>query len=79
MNTSPPDMNQQKQPPLHNVWALAGELGFIIAVPLVVFVIVGVKADAHFNTTPLFIIAGMLLSAVISTISVARKIKRLTL
>jgi F0F1-type ATP synthase assembly protein I len=71
------DVKQKPQPHL-NVWALAGELGFIIALPLVLLVLLGVKADAYFGTTPLFIIAGMILSAVASTISIARKVKRLT-
>lgn len=70
--------DENKKPePLLNVWALAGEIGFILAVPLVILVFLGVKVDAYFSTTPLFIILGMLLSGVASTISIARKVKRL--
>lgn len=60
-----------------NVWALAGDVGFVIAVPLVVLVLLGIKLDKYLGTMPLFIILGMLLAGVISTLSIARKVKRL--
>ena len=60
-----------------NVWAIAGEVGFIIAIPLVVLVLLGIKADRYFGTTPLFIIIGMVLSGVVSSISITRKVKQL--
>lgn len=66
------------QPPVLNLWALSGELGLLIAVPLVFFVIVGVKIDKWLNTLPLFIIIGMVLAGVVSAVAVARKIKRVT-
>jgi F0F1-type ATP synthase assembly protein I len=62
-----------------NVWALAGEVGFIIALPLVILVLVGVKLDTYLGTTPLFIILGMILAGVASTISITRRVKRLKL
>jgi F0F1-type ATP synthase assembly protein I len=64
--------------PVLNMWALIGELGFIISLPLVILVIIGVKVDKTFHTTPLFIIIGFVLAATISTIAVGRKINKLT-
>lgn len=61
-----------------NLWALSGELGLLIALPLVVFVLVGIKLDRWLGTLPLFIIVGMVLAGMVSTIAVARKIKRVT-
>jgi len=74
------DMAANQEPtPVLNVWAIAGEVGLIIALPLVILVLVGIKADKYFGTTPLFIILGMLLAFMLSTISIARKVKRINL
>jgi F0F1-type ATP synthase assembly protein I len=75
----PPQKPASPQPPLINVWSLAGEIGFILALPLVILVVLGVKVDKHFGTTPLFIIVGMLLSMVISATAIIRKVRRLKL
>lgn len=60
-----------------NVWSLASELGFLIAIPLVIFILIGVKLDKTFGTTPLFIILGMILAFVLSATSIVRKVKKL--
>jgi len=72
-------MTEQSPPPSINLLALAGELGFLIAVPLVVLVVVGVKIDEWLHTKPLFIIGGMLVAGVITSVAVFRKIKKLNL
>lgn len=61
--------------PALNVWAIASELGFIIAIPLVLLILVAVKTDRYFSTTPLFIILAILIAPVISGIAIWRKIK----
>jgi len=70
-------MEKPDVPQLLNWWALSGELGLLIALPLVLMVFLGVKLDRLLGTTPLFIIAGMLLAATASGIAIWRKIKRL--
>lgn len=74
-------MNERDQdrvpPPVLNVWALAGEVGIIITLPLVVFILIGIRIDRALNTTPLFIICALFLSLITSTIALYRKIKRL--
>jgi len=57
--------------------AMLGELGFIIALPLVISVIIGVFLDKKFNTTPLFIICGVFVAVAASSISIGRKISKL--
>jgi F0F1-type ATP synthase assembly protein I len=74
-----PTKKPASDPPLINVWGLAGEIGFILALPLVILVMLGVKADTYFGTTPLFIIVGMLVSMIISAIAITRKVRRLKL
>lgn len=61
-----------------NVWAIAGEIGLIIALPLVFLILIGVKVDRLLNTTPLFIIVALIFSMVISTITIVRKVKQVT-
>lgn len=61
-----------------NLWALSGELGLLIALPLVFFVILGVKLDRWLGTLPLFIIIGMVLAAIVSGTAVWRKVKQAT-
>lgn len=58
-----------------NVWALAGEIGLLLSLPLVILVPLAVKLDRTLGTLPLFVIGSLILSAAISTIAVARKVK----
>ena len=53
--------------------SLGLELGFMIAIPLILFVLGGLYVDRIFNTTPLFLILGLLLN-VIFTIFEVKKI-----
>lgn len=56
---------------------MVGELGFVIAVPLLVAIIAGIWVDKKLSTTPLFMIVGILLAITTSTISIGKKIKQL--
>lgn len=60
-----------------NVWSTAGEVGLLIALPLVLLILLGIKLDKKLGTTPLFIIVAMISSMVLSTIAIARKIRQL--
>lgn len=85
MNLSNPDKPQTEDPEKikKNVFTFAtlasmiGELGFIIAIPLIVTILAGLWLDKKFNTIPLFMIVGILLAITTSTIAIGRKIKRL--
>ena len=55
---------------------IIGEFGAIIAVPVVLFALAGKWLDARFGTRGLFLIAGFVLAAAISAVSIARKAKK---
>jgi F0F1-type ATP synthase assembly protein I len=56
---------------------IAGDFGATIAVPVVLFVYLGKKLDARWDTQPWLMIAGFVLAASISGISIYRKAKKL--
>ena len=56
---------------------LAWNLGFIIAIPVVVFGFGGAYLDKHFGTTPIFVITGFALAIVLTVIGVYRKVKEI--
>lgn len=57
--------------------SLAWELGYTIAVPLVVFALAGRYADKHFGTTPWLLLAGMLIAIAVSTIGLIWKFNKI--
>jgi F0F1-type ATP synthase assembly protein I len=60
---------------LFSALGLAWELGYTIAVPLVVLALLGRLADKQFGTSPWLLLVGILLSIVASTMLVLRKTK----
>ena len=60
-----------------NVWSLAGELGLIIVIPLLFFLFIGVKIDLVLETKPMFILLGVVVAAVSSSVLIYRKIKKI--
>ncbi len=65
-------MNDEKS----NLWqalSLLGQLGYVIAIPLVILAMVGRFIDNKYHTSPWFVIAGMFLALIISTFWVYKK------
>lgn len=59
-----------------NLWqalSLLGQLGYVIAVPLVILALGGRFIDKKYGTSPWFLIVGMFLALVISTFWVYKK------
>lgn len=54
---------------------LAWNLGFIIALPVVIFGFGGAYLDKYLETSPLFVLIGFALAVIISGIGVYRKVK----
>lgn len=54
---------------------LAWELGYTIALPIVILGFGGAMLDKKFGTSPLFLLVGIALSLIISGIAVYRKVK----
>ncbi len=50
--------------------SLGLELGLIIAVPLIIFLLLGIFLDRKFGTLPLFLILGLLLNMVVTVMGV---------
>lgn len=63
-----------------NIWyilGLVGQLGFIIAIPLVIFALAGRYLDKIIHTSPLFLLLGMLLSLIVSGMAVWKIVKEI--
>lgn len=58
-------------------WALAGELGYTIAIPIVVFALLGRLADKAWGTSPWLLLLGILISIVASSFLIYKKVKDL--
>ena len=59
-----------------DIWfalGLLGQLGYIIAIPLVILALLGRFIDKKYGTPPWFLIAGMFFALVISTFWVYKK------
>ena len=77
--------NQPKQTPstektredTWSAWGLAWELGFQIAIPLVVFALLGRLADKYFGTSPWLLLLGVIIAASSSSYLVYRKVAKI--
>lgn len=74
---TPRHQETQSPEPAVRVWALAGEIGLLVVVPLIVLLLIGIRIDRLADTTPLFIVIGLILAFTTSIIAIARKIKRI--
>lgn len=54
---------------------IAGDFGFTIAAPVVVFALIGQKIDDRYNTKPLFLIIGMIIAAILTGLMIYKKAK----
>ena len=57
--------------------SLAWELGYVIAVPIVILAAGGRFLDNRYDTSPIFLISGILLSILVSGTLVFKKAKRI--
>jgi hypothetical protein len=65
----------------NTVWvtlSLVGQLGFQIAVPLVIFTIIGKKIDGWLGTLPLFLLLGIGFSMFVSGYQIYKLIKKIS-
>lgn len=60
-----------------SAWQLAWELGYTIAIPIVVFALAGRWADKQLETSPWLLLAGVVVSVLISSSLVYRKVKNI--
>lgn len=53
---------------------LAVRLGFSIAIPLIIFILIGRFLDSYFNTFPVFILLGMIVGLASSIFEIFRSV-----
>lgn len=53
--------------------SLAWELGYTIAIPIVIFALLGRFLDKKLGTSPFLLLAGVFLSLIITSIGIAKK------
>jgi len=58
-----------------SAWQLAWELGYTIAIPIVVLALAGRWADKYFKTEPWLLLSGIVVSIFISSFLVYRRVK----
>lgn len=58
--------------------SLAWELGYLITIPLVFFALLGRWADKTYHTSPLFMVIGLILALVVTSVAVYQKTVKLT-
>jgi LPXTG-motif cell wall-anchored protein len=76
----PETEKNNKQPNLITKWRIASlgmEMGFIIAIPLLILALGGKWLDQKYNTTPWLTVFGILLAIAASTFWLTRRIKEL--
>lgn len=57
-----------------SAWQLAWELGYAIAIPIVALALVGRWADKALGTSPWLLLTGILVSIIISSFAVYKKV-----
>lgn len=75
----PPQGSQAKKAPSDASWfvlfGLVGQLGYVIAIPAVLFVVGGSFLDRYLDTSPLFVLVGIPLAFVVSAMGVWRIVR----
>ncbi len=70
------EKNEEKSP-LQAALSVMLDIGYIIAIPLVAFALIGRMLDHRWGTSPLFLLLGLLCAAVASTVYLRKKISYL--
>ena len=70
---APISMDNQDKKSLSLGLNLAWELGYLIAIPIIIFAFVGRALDRKFDTSPWLLLAGIFIALIISGIAVGRK------
>lgn len=70
-------VNPQQKNKENTIWyalSLAWQLGYTIAIPIVVLALVGRLLDQKFGTFPWLLLAGILLSLVVSSVLIYKRV-----
>ncbi|MBI4142941.1 AtpZ/AtpI family protein [Candidatus Uhrbacteria bacterium] len=69
--------NPEQRSPFWQAVALAWELGYTIAIPIVLLALGGRFLDRRFGTSPWLLLLGILLSIIVSSIAITMKVRRI--
>lgn len=61
-------------------WQVAGfafEMGYIIALPILIFGLLGKRLDVHFDTDPYIALGGIILAIVTTTLWLKRRLSKI--
>ncbi|PIQ68845.1 MAG: hypothetical protein COV91_02110 [Candidatus Taylorbacteria bacterium CG11_big_fil_rev_8_21_14_0_20_46_11] len=67
----------KKEPSVFKLYGLVFEVGYTIAIPLVLFAIAGRYIDKTLETSPWLLLSGIVLSIFVSSFIVYRKVSKL--
>ncbi|MDD3734909.1 MAG: AtpZ/AtpI family protein [Candidatus Pacebacteria bacterium] len=67
---SSPVKNQRNKQNVFYTIFLGLELGFLVALPLVVFLVLGVFLDKKFETFPIFLISGIIIGLILTFVDI---------
>lgn len=70
-------MDNPQRKALWQALQIAWELGYTIAIPLIIFALAGRWADQQFQTKPWLFLAGIIIAIISSSILLVRKFSRL--
>lgn len=77
MGTKEQKSEQAKKTTFWMMVGFAWELGYVIALPIVVFGFGGAYADKYFGTSPLFILIGIIAAVSLTSVGLYYKIKKM--
>ena len=71
-------MNEDKKPAKvsFSVLEFAWDLGFSVVIPLILFILLGRFIDGKLGTSPIFLLAGIILSIFISSYGIYRAVTK---
>ena len=73
-----PESEKKPEPPVDwTVYSMVFETGYTIAIPLVLFALGGRYLDKVLGTSPLILLAGILISIVISSVLIYKKVSKI--
>lgn len=70
--------NKKAKSAMWTALSVAWELGYLIAIPLVVLAFSGAWMDRKFGTSPLWLLIGIAFAFIITSVGIYRKIKEIT-
>ncbi len=56
-----------KEKPFYSALSLSFELGYLIAIPIIAFALIGRLIDKRYDTSPWFLLVGIIVSIIVST------------